>query len=97
MIAKENKHQNIDETFIKLCVFKAASLVLGKTYSKMAKISFSYSTIKRTIDELTKNIECQVSKNYKPTFFQLTCDETIDPVVSLHLLQLKKICCFADH
>ena len=34
MSAKEKKHYNIDETLIKLCLLKAASLVLRKTCSK---------------------------------------------------------------
>ena len=61
MIATEKKPHNIGKTLIKPSMFKAAGLVLEKTYSKkMAKILLSDCTIKTPIDKLAKNIEGQV-------------------------------------
>ena len=69
MIAKE-KLYNIGETLIKPSMSKAAGLVLGKTYNKkMAKISLSDFTIKTTIDELAKDMECQVLKKLQASPF----------------------------
>ena len=64
-------------------MLKAADLVLGKTYSKkMAKISLLDSMIKSAIDELAKDIECQILKKLQATlFFQST-----DIPQLLHLL-----------
>ena len=70
MIAKEKKLYNIGETLIKPSMSKAAGLVLGKTYNKkMAKISLSDFTIRTTIDELAKDMECQVLKKLQASPF----------------------------
>ena len=78
MMAQEKKPHNISEPLIKPCMLKAASLVLGETNSeKLAKISLSDSTIKTRIDELAKDIECQVlEKTHASPFFAIQCDET---------------------
>ena len=76
MIAKEKKPYYVGKTLIKPCMSKAAGLVLGK---KMAKISLSDSAIKTLIDELVKDIECQVLKKLQPSlFFSIQCDKTTD-------------------
>ena len=41
MIAKKKKSYNVHKTLIKLCMSKTAGPLLGKTYSKMAKVSLS--------------------------------------------------------
>ena len=70
MISKEKKSHNIGETLIKPCMLKAAGLLLGSTYRKMAKISLLDSTINTPIDELAKNIMCQVLKKLQAFFCQ---------------------------
>ena len=64
MIAKEKKPHNIGETLIKPCMLKAAAWsCFEKTYcKKITKIFLLDSTIKLPIDELAKDIECQVLK-----------------------------------
>ena len=63
MISKEKKPHNIGERLTKPRMLKAAGLVLRKAYSEeIAKILLSDSTIKTPIDELAKDIECQVLK-----------------------------------
>ena len=79
MIAREKRSHNIGETFIKPCMLKADGLVLGKTYSKtMAKTSLSESMIKTPIDELAKDMECQVFKKLQSISCSIQCDETVD-------------------
>jgi len=80
MIAKEKKPHTIGETLIKPCMLKAASLVLGEASStKLGKISLSDSSIKIRINELAKDIECQVLKKvHVSPFFAIQCDETTD-------------------
>ena len=51
----------------------------------MAKISLSDSSIKSSIDELAKDIECQVLKKLQASNFVNLSDETTD---IFHLLQL---------
>ena len=80
MIAQVKKPHNIGETLTKLCMIKAASVVLGVASSnKLAKISLSDSTIKTRIDELASDIEFQVLKMMKSSpYFAIQCDETTD-------------------
>ena len=64
MIVKKKNLYNIGK--IKPCILKAAGVMLGKEYrKKVAKISFSDSTIKTHIYELAKYIECQVLKKIR--------------------------------
>ena len=66
MIAKEKKSHKNGETLIEPGMLKAVGFLLGAACKKkMAKISFSDSTIKTPIDELARNIQLQV-----PLFFQ---------------------------
>ena len=69
-------------------MLKATSLVLGETNSKkLAKISFSNSTIKTLVDELTNDIECQVLQKMQVSpFFAIQCDEMTDVAQMSHLL-----------
>ena len=70
MIAQVKKPHNIGETLIKLCMIKAASLVLGVASSnKLAKISLSDSTIKTGIDELANDIKFQVLQKIQESPF----------------------------
>nr|XP_039272720.1 protein ZBED8-like [Styela clava] len=80
MIARAKKPHNIGETFIKPCMLKAASLVLGeKNSKKLANISLSDSTMKTRIDELAKDIELQVLEKIRSSpCFAIQCDETTD-------------------
>ena len=58
---------NIGKTLINPCMSKTpAGLVLGKPYSKKrAKILLSNCMIKTPIDELAKDMKCQVLKNFQ--------------------------------
>jgi len=91
MIAKEKKPQIIGETLIKPCMLKADSLVLGRRTAKR-KISHSDSSIKTQINELAKDIECQVLKKvHASPIFVIQCDETTDVA---QLSQLLFYVCF---
>ena len=80
MISQAKKTHNIGETLIKPCMLKASSLVLGETNSKkLAKISLLDSTIKRRIDELANDIDCQVLQQIQASpYFAIQCNETTD-------------------
>ena len=70
MIPKENKPHNIGKTLIKHCMSKAAGHVLEKTYSKnMAKILLLDFPITTPINELAKDMECQVLKKLQVPLF----------------------------
>ena len=71
------KPHNIGKTLIKPCMSKAASFVLEKTYcKKMAKISLSDSTIKTSIDEFAKDMECQVLEKLQASlFYSIQCGD----------------------
>ena len=77
-ITKEKKFLNFGN-LIKLCMLKAAGLLLETSHrKKMAKILLSDYTIKTPVDELAKAIECQVLKILQTNFFLIKGDKTID-------------------
>ena len=73
MNAEEKKHYNIDETLIKLYILKAGWFCVGK---KMAKILLLDSTIKISIDELTKTSFQKITS--LTLVFLVQCNETTD-------------------
>ena len=97
LIALAKKPHNIEETLIKLCMLKAASLVLGKANTELANISFSDSTVKTRIDVTAEDIKLQVlEKTNKSCAFAMQCLRCWVTSALLDLLQLKKKGYFAN-
>uniref|UniRef100_K7FBQ8 DUF4371 domain-containing protein n=1 Tax=Pelodiscus sinensis TaxID=13735 RepID=K7FBQ8_PELSI len=76
LIVKAKKAHIIGETLVKLCLLKAADILLGV---KSKKTSLSDNSVKRCIDDLAKDLKLQVVEAVLASpFFTIQCDDTTD-------------------